>query len=114
MKRIKKIEAFETPVGLGLGYIEPLPSFHPPSLKQTDEPKPTKLMQRLLKQNEEEFKQFRNQLLLKQPKVVMPMVTTVQVDQTPLNLPPLFASKNKTRKPVKYNKGLNTHTRKQR
>ena len=100
-KKIQSIQAFDVPIGMGYAYIEPLPTFHPPSLPKSPESKATKLMQRLLKQEEQKIKEFRNRLLLKQPKTVMPMVQVTAIDPTPLNLPPLFhASATKKIKPL--------------
>ena len=92
--RIKSIEAFENPGAMGMGsfILEPIPTFHPPSLPKQPEQKATKLMQRLLKQKELETEQFRMTLLQKQTKTVMPMVYQVPIDPTPIFMPPLYFS----------------------
>jgi hypothetical protein len=99
--KVKSVKAFfELPVGAGQFYIEPIPTFHPPSLGVAPTPKVNKLLLRLMKQKEIEMRQFRNRLLQKQPKNVMPMMERAAYDPTPLNLPPLFhaaATKRKKR-----------------
>lgn len=92
MKRIKSLEAFETPIGMGLAYIEPIPTFHPPSLREEPAPKMNKLLQRLLKQQEIEIQKFRHRLLLKQPKVTMPVVNQAFYDPTPIFSPSMFGT----------------------
>jgi hypothetical protein len=97
--RIKSLEAFETPIGVGMAYIDPIPTFHPPSLTEEPAPKMNKLLKRLLKQQAEELLRFRQKNLSKQPKVTMPLVTTTFFDPSPINLPsPFFASARRKRK----------------
>jgi hypothetical protein len=91
-RRIKSIQAFETPIGLGMAYMDVAPTFHPPSLAEEPAPKMNKLLKRLLKQQAEELLRFRQKNLTKQPKVTMPLVTHSFYDPSPLNLPPLFTA----------------------
>ena len=92
MKRIKSIRADEA--GLGLAYMEPIPTFRPPSLRITSKPKASKLLNRLLKEEEKRLENFRFRYLLKQPKSVpMAGVNMVSFDPSPILLPNLNMSR---------------------
>lgn len=97
-RRIKSLEAFENTVGTGSLYIDPVPTFHPPSLKDNPKPKLNKLLQRLLKEQEAELFIFRNKLTRHQASPMLPMVTRALYDPSPIFVTPLFFSAKKNNK----------------
>jgi hypothetical protein len=88
MKRQIKAE-----YNISMIYMEPVSSFHPPSLPSRPEQKVTKLMKRLMKDQTERMRQFSWELTRRLPSPVMSPVNTAFINQDQLNLPPLFASR---------------------
>lgn len=91
--------------GLGaIGYIEMPPTFHPPSLPPQPEQRTSRLLEKFLKREEPKRRKFWKDYLNKQTKVVMPHVTTVQIDPSPIFH--FYAStENKSNNlfPIRYN-----------
>ena len=90
MKRIKQIKA-----DFSMMYLEPVPTFHPPSLGLAPEQKVTKLMKRLMKDQTERMRKFSHELTRHLPSPVMPPVNTGFINQDQLNLPPMYAARKK-------------------
>lgn len=79
--------------GLGaIGYLDPVPTFHPPSLRKAPKVKLTKLMKRLMEEKKNSIDKFHHTLLLNQPRNVSMPVNMGFINMDQLNLPPLYSS----------------------